>query len=141
VNSSDNHATESYAGLLIECFIPPVIHNGFTFEPHQQNTLVRFENAAPHRMLGFYIRDSGGLKLHLPTVEQTTGVKFEGEKAFFKKPEGLRVLTPDLETVYARTYNCIVVNHLQVGRCSCSKLCYSIFHTSAANDTSSRTPL
>ncbi len=71
----------------------------------------------PHRLVGFYIRDFGGLKVHLPTLEASLGLKFEGDKAWVK--EGHSVLTDDLESVYARSYHTIVHNHFQVRGVRC----------------------
>jgi siderophore synthetase component len=110
-----------------------MMKDGFAFEAHPQNTLARFSAEYPHNLIGFYIRDFGGLKVHLPTLEQNSGHKFEGDEEWVKSDHS--VLSHDLESVYARMYHTIVHNHLQVrfcfaNRCIHTELCAIATHES-----------
>ncbi|KAJ1652545.1 hypothetical protein IWQ61_007142 [Dispira simplex] len=65
-----------YATLLLKAFLPPIIHNGFTFESHQQNVMMRYDTHTG-QIKGFMVRDFGGIKVHQPTLQRTTGLLME----------------------------------------------------------------
>lgn len=56
--------------------------------------------------MGFVIRDLGGLRIHPPTLRQSTGVDFE----FLP---GHCVVTKTLEETWPKLYHTLVHNHLQ----------------------------
>ncbi|KAJ1665952.1 hypothetical protein IW140_002878 [Coemansia sp. RSA 1813] len=62
----------TYVRLLFAAFLPPILAHGFAFEAHQQNTLVRVD-VASGRVLGFVIRDFGGVMVHPETFRRSTG--------------------------------------------------------------------
>ena len=88
------------------------VRSRFAFEAHPQNTVARFSATSPHELVGFYVRDFGGLKVHMPTLEESTGVKYENDLEFVKL--GHSVLSSEVSDVYTRMYHTIVHNHLQV---------------------------
>ena len=83
-----------------------MLENGVAFEAHPQNTLARFSLTAPHRLLGFIIRDFGGLRIHPPTLLASTGVSLD-------VAPGHSIITDTLDDVYTRMYHTMIHNHLQ----------------------------
>ncbi|KAJ2161472.1 hypothetical protein GGF46_001411 [Coemansia sp. RSA 552] len=63
---------KSYADMLFDAFLPPIINHGFAFEAHPQNSLLRID-AATGNIRGFIVRDFGGVKVHRETFKQSTG--------------------------------------------------------------------
>ncbi|KAJ1927135.1 hypothetical protein IWQ60_003186 [Tieghemiomyces parasiticus] len=63
---------DRYVTLYLRAFLPPVVRHGFTFEAHQQNVLVRYSPEQAGRVVGFVVRDFGGIKVHQPTLMATT---------------------------------------------------------------------
>ncbi|KAJ3920117.1 IucC family-domain-containing protein [Lentinula edodes] len=114
----------SYTTLLFRAFLPPAIHHGVAFEAHPQNCLARFD-VATGELLGFVIRDFGGIRVHEATLisslssssssdsesEDPNGklTQFESEIAL----AGHSILAPSLEEVYTRLYHTLIHNHLQ----------------------------
>ncbi|KAI9461553.1 IucC family-domain-containing protein [Lactarius psammicola] len=96
---------DEYARLLVAAVVPPLLHNGVAFEAHPQNTLLRLSRAslAP---LGFVLRDLGGLRVHPPTLQTSTGCQF----AFLP---GHCVVTSTREEAAQKLYHTLVHNHLQ----------------------------
>lgn len=75
------------------------------FEAHAQNVLARF-NLATGELRGFVIRDLGGLRIHPPTLRESTGVDFQ----FLP---GHCVATKTLEEIFPKFYHTFVHNHMQ----------------------------
>lgn len=94
-----------FVRVFFEAFLPSVIHNGVAFECHPQNCVARFD-IDTQTLLGFIIRDFGGLKVHAETLLATTGVELDVHP-------GHSILSPDLDDVYARMYHTVIHNHLQ----------------------------
>jgi len=81
------------------------MYNGVAFEAHAHNTLVRFD-LRTREVLGFVIRDLGGLRIHPATLNGSLGTNFE----FL---EGHCVTTSSVEAAYPKFYHTFVHNHLQ----------------------------
>lgn len=83
--------------------------DGVGFEAHPQNTLVRFSlNTKPPRILGFVIRDFGGIRVHPETLRESTGI----EPASYAMP-GHSIIANTIEDVYVRMYHTVFHNHFQ----------------------------
>ncbi|KAL0579987.1 hypothetical protein V5O48_001990 [Marasmius crinis-equi] len=96
---------EQYIQIICEAFIPPLVHNGVAFEAHAQNVLARFDTTSGE-LLGFVVRDFGGLGIHPETLRASTGVDFE----FL--PDHC-VVEKTLEDAYPKLYHALIHNHLQ----------------------------
>ncbi|KAF5345677.1 hypothetical protein D9758_013059 [Tetrapyrgos nigripes] len=96
---------DRYIRLALEALLPPLIHNGVAFEAHGQNALARFDSKT-RQLLGFIVRDFGGVHIHPPTMKSSTEVDFE----FL---EGHCVVTPCIEEVYDTFYYTVIHSHLQ----------------------------
>lgn len=94
-----------FVRLFFEAFLPSVLENGVAFECHPQNTVARFD-LKTQELLGFVIRDFGGLRVHIDTLKATTGVELD----FL---EGHSIIANDLDDVYTRIYHSAIHNHLQ----------------------------
>ncbi|KAA1467571.1 hypothetical protein DENSPDRAFT_769364 [Dentipellis sp. KUC8613] len=95
---------DEYARLLIDAVLPPMLHNGLAFEAHPQNTLLRVSRSTG-KLLGFVLRDLGGLRVHPPTLRSSTGVEFE----FL--PDHC-VVTASLQEASKKLYHTLIHNHL-----------------------------
>lgn len=58
---------DHYCRIVIHAFLDLFLIYGIALEGHQQNTITVFENDQPHHMI---VRDLGGLRVHLPTLQQ-----------------------------------------------------------------------
>ncbi|KAJ3720377.1 IucC family-domain-containing protein [Lentinula raphanica] len=96
---------DEFVNVFFKAFLPSVLHNGVAFEAHPQNCLARFD-LATKRILGFVIRDFGGIRVHPLTLLATTGVELDAVS-------GHSIIAPDLDDVYARMYHTVIHNHLQ----------------------------
>ncbi|KAJ6570144.1 IucC family-domain-containing protein [Mycena vulgaris] len=96
---------DNYLRLACDALIPPTLHNGVVFEAHAQNCLLRFD-VATGALLGFVVRDLGGLRIHAPTLNASLGTDFE----FLP---GHCVVTSTLEETYPKFYHTLIHNHLQ----------------------------
>ncbi|KAF8899908.1 IucC family-domain-containing protein [Gymnopilus junonius] len=96
---------DTYIRIACEAFLPALIKNGVAFEAHAQNVLARFD-IATGELLGFVLRDLGGLRIHPPTLRQSTGVDFQ----FLR---GHCVATDTLEETFPKFYHTFVHNHIQ----------------------------
>lgn len=85
--------------------IPPLLYNGVAFEAHAQNMVARFDMTTG-KLLGFIVRDLGGLRIHPETLAKSTGVEFP----FLP---GHCVVTGSQEETYPKFYHTLVHNHLQ----------------------------
>ncbi|KAF7327460.1 C2 domain-containing protein [Mycena kentingensis (nom. inval.)] len=96
---------DNYLRLACDAFIPPVLHDAVIFEAHAQNCQLRY-NSTTGELLGFIVRDLGGLRVHQQTMNESLGTDFE----FLP---GHCVLTQTLEETYPKLYHTLVHNHLQ----------------------------
>ncbi|KAF7375204.1 hypothetical protein MSAN_00407000 [Mycena sanguinolenta] len=96
---------DRFVKLFFEAFLPPVLHNGVGFECHPQNCVARFD-LKTKALLGFIIRDFGGLRVHRQSLRASTGVELD----FL---EGHSIIAEDPDDVYARMYHTVIHNHLQ----------------------------
>ncbi|KAL0573574.1 hypothetical protein V5O48_008388 [Marasmius crinis-equi] len=96
---------DRYIRIICEALIPPLAYNGVAFEAHAQNLLARFDTTSGE-LLGFVVRDLGGLRVHPETLRASTGVDFQ----FL--PEHC-VVTRTVEDAYPKLYHTLVHNHLQ----------------------------
>ncbi|TFY82934.1 hypothetical protein EWM64_g1073 [Hericium alpestre] len=97
---------DEFVRVYFAAFLPAMLENGVAFEAHPQNTLARFSLEAPHRLLGFIVRDFGGIRVHPPTLLATTGVTLDAAL-------GHSIIADTLDDVYARMYHTMIHNHLQ----------------------------
>jgi siderophore synthetase component len=65
-----------YATLYLKAFLTPAHKYGFAFEAHGQNTLARFDKQTGE-LVGFVIRDFGGLVTHQETLKRTLGEEID----------------------------------------------------------------
>ncbi|KAJ7086117.1 IucC family-domain-containing protein [Mycena belliarum] len=96
---------DKFVKLFFEAFLPPVLHNGVAFECHPQNCVARFD-LKTKELLGFIIRDFGGLRVHRESLRASTGVELD----FL---EGHSIIAKDTDDVYERMYHTMMHNHLQ----------------------------
>ncbi|KAJ3986708.1 IucC family-domain-containing protein [Lentinula detonsa] len=96
---------DHYLRIACQALIPPLIHNGVAFEAHAQNVLARIDTTTG-RLLGFVIRDLGGLRIHPPTLIKSIGTEF----AFL---EGHCIATQTVEEAYPKFYHTFIHNHVQ----------------------------
>ncbi|CAJ0907007.1 16140_t:CDS:2, partial [Entrophospora sp. SA101] len=93
-----------YSNLLFKAFLPTAMHNGFAFEAHPQNVLARF-NSTGDQLLGFVIRDFGGVRFHQETIIKSIGQPID-------VLEGSVTLAKDLQTVYDKLYHTLIMCHI-----------------------------
>jgi siderophore synthetase component len=62
--------------MYLNAFLTPAYKYGFAFEAHGQNTLARFDRATG-QLVGFVIRDFGGVKAHQETLQRTLGEQLD----------------------------------------------------------------
>ncbi|KAG6888931.1 hypothetical protein C0995_004944 [Termitomyces sp. Mi166 len=96
---------DRYIQLACQALLPPLINNGVAFEAHAQNVLARFD-VSTGELIGFVVRDLGGLRVHPETLRLSTGVDF-----YFLP--GHCVATETLEEIYPKFYHTFVHNHIQ----------------------------
>ncbi|GET03085.1 hypothetical protein RCL_jg8271.t1 [Rhizophagus clarus] len=96
---------DRFISILFKVFLPPVFVNGFTFEAHLQNVLARFDSKSGE-LVGFVVRDFGGIRLHQDTLFESIG-----EKADVLKESYTEVKT-SLE-VYDWMYITLIFNNVQ----------------------------
>lgn len=110
-----------FVKLFFEAFLPSVIHNGVAFECHPQNCVARFD-LKTKELLGFIIRDFGGLRVHRESLRASTGVELdflEGHSVRFRvylrawSDCAKQIIAEDADDVYARMYHTVMHNHLQ----------------------------
>ncbi|KAG2182392.1 hypothetical protein INT43_007322 [Umbelopsis isabellina] len=95
---------DRYIKLSLEAFLPPCLHNGVAFEAHGQNTLARFDSKTKE-LIGFTIRDFGGIKGHQETLMKSCGVKFD------VLPDSC-VIAEEIDGVYKLLYHTLIYSHL-----------------------------
>ncbi|KAF7317066.1 C2 domain-containing protein [Mycena chlorophos] len=96
---------DDYLRLVCDAFIPPTLYDGVVFEAHAQNCLLRF-NKKTGELLGFVVRDLGGLRIHPATMNASLGTNFQ----FLP---GHCVVTETVEETYPKFYHTLIHNHLQ----------------------------
>ncbi|KAE9398477.1 hypothetical protein BT96DRAFT_1031422 [Gymnopus androsaceus JB14] len=96
---------DEFVSVFFKAFLPSVLHNGVAFEAHPQNCVARFD-LETKKILGFIIRDFGGIRVHPQTLFASTGVQLD-------VVSGHSIIAPDLDDVYARMYHTVIHNHLQ----------------------------
>lgn len=94
-----------YIRIACEALIPALIQNGVAFEAHAQNVLVRLD-VETGKVRGFVLRDLGGLRIHPPTLRESTGTNFQ----FLPNH---CVATNTLEEIFPKFYHTFVHNHIQ----------------------------
>ncbi|CAG8495223.1 1781_t:CDS:2 [Funneliformis mosseae] len=67
---------DRYVHILFKAFLPAVLVNGFSFESHQQNVLARFDSKSG-QLVGFVVRDYGGIKHHQDTLFASIGERVD----------------------------------------------------------------
>ncbi|KAI0321791.1 IucC family-domain-containing protein [Amylostereum chailletii] len=97
---------DDFVRVFFAAFLPPMLHNGVGFEAHPQNTVARFSLASPPKLLGFIIRDFGGLRVHPETLRASTGVELD-------VAPNHSIIADSMDDVYTRMYHTVVHNHLQ----------------------------
>lgn len=93
-----------YTELACAAFLPPMLKHGFAFEPHGQNTLARF-NKHTRELIGFAIRDLGGVLIHREQFEKTTPFQLD-------ILPGSRTATNDIKAVYIVVFHCLIQNQM-----------------------------
>ncbi|KAI9291782.1 hypothetical protein K502DRAFT_326122 [Neoconidiobolus thromboides FSU 785] len=67
---------KTYCEKYLTAFLTPVIKFGIAWESHLQNTLCRFKKVnEEYQLVGFAIRDFGGIKVHQDTLFDAIGEK------------------------------------------------------------------
>ncbi|CAF0881280.1 unnamed protein product [Adineta ricciae] len=89
-----------YAELACAAFLPPMLKHGFCFEAHGQNTLARFDQHTG-QLIGFAIRDFGGVRIHREQFESTTPFKLD------VLPDSC-IVTDDIMEVYTKVFHCFI---------------------------------
>ncbi|KAF0558613.1 IucC family-domain-containing protein [Gigaspora margarita] len=93
-----------YSWFLFNAFLPPALHNGLSFEAHSQNVLARFDSASG-QLIGFVVRDFGGIKYHQDTLFASTGLRANMLKDNVTDAK-------DLIEVYANLYHTLILCHI-----------------------------
>ncbi|CAI2165170.1 487_t:CDS:2 [Funneliformis geosporum] len=93
-----------YVHILFKAFLPAVLVNGFSFESHLQNVLARFDSKSG-QLVGFVVRDYGGIKHHQDTLFASIG-----ERANVLKDNVTEA--KDLIEVYDLLYHTLILCHV-----------------------------
>lgn len=110
-----------YARLLIAAMVPPMLHNGIAFEAHPQNTLVRIAAPSPidgslhttPRVIGFVIRDLGGIRVHPPTLNASISSSSSDPADSFEFLPGHCIVTSTVQEAAKKLYHTLIHNQLQ----------------------------
>ncbi|EYE97444.1 uncharacterized protein EURHEDRAFT_513335 [Aspergillus ruber CBS 135680] len=94
----------TYATRLFSLVLPPLARYGIGLEAHGQNLVARICRKTGE-VKGFAVRDFGGVRMHVPTLENF-GVNFDG------LPPGGATLTEDLHNVWSKVHHALVQNHV-----------------------------
>ena len=105
VAQSSNWIYHRFVRLFFHAFLPSIIYNGVGFECHGQNCLARFD-LKTKELLGFVIRDFGGIRVHPETLYASTGVELDCLPKH-------SISVPNLDDVHTQTYHSAIHNHLQ----------------------------
>ena len=103
---TDNHCLglRSYTSMLLHLILQPLLKYGIALEAHGQNMLLRVD-IQTQEIVGFAVRDIGGIKIHMPTLRQ------QGYDLKSALP-GNVIETDDLVKVWARTHHAVFQVHL-----------------------------
>ncbi|KAH8887246.1 hypothetical protein GQ53DRAFT_796431 [Thozetella sp. PMI_491] len=93
-----------YTRCFLCAFLPPLVDFGICLEAHQQNVVIRFDKITGS-LCGFAYRDTGGLRMHIPTLK-SRGIELK------TAVPGAVTLTEDLDEIWDRAYHDLLVNHL-----------------------------
>lgn len=88
---------------LFELVLRPLVDHGIGLEGHGQNLVARI-CLQTGKIKGFAVRDFGGVRIHVPTLE-AKGVKFEA------MPPGSATMTDDLHNVWSKVHHSLLQNH------------------------------
>lgn len=97
-----------------------MLHNGLAFEAHPQNTLVRISVRPPSedgpnpsaRVVGFVIRDLGGIRVHPPTLNASIASSSPSSPPFEFLPEHC-IVTSTVQEAAKKLYHTLIHNQLQ----------------------------
>ena len=92
---------DRYVGLLLDAVVPMMRDHGVALEAHGQNTLARYRDGV---LVGFAVRDSGGVRVHRPTL-RASGYTLH-------LAEGSAPDAPNLEEVWSKLHHCVIQHHL-----------------------------
>ncbi|GMF66906.1 unnamed protein product [Aspergillus oryzae] len=84
--------------------LPPLVQYGIGLEGHGQNLVVRVCRQTG-QIKGFAVRDFGGVRMHVPTLNNH-GVKFDS------LPPGGATLTDNLDNVWSKVHHSLLQNHV-----------------------------
>jgi siderophore synthetase component len=93
-----------YSELACAAFLPPMLKHGFCFESHGQNTLARFDRHTG-QLVGFAIRDFGGIRIHRKQFEKTTPFQLD-------ILPGSCIVTDDITEVYTKGFHCLIQSQM-----------------------------
>ncbi|KAL3477387.1 IucC family-domain-containing protein [Aspergillus californicus] len=93
-----------YVSRLFSLILPPLVRYGIGFESHSQNTLVRI-NLKTKQVVGFAVRDFGGIRIHYPTFCQSG-------HDLSAIPEGASTITHDMHAVLAKVHHSLFQVHV-----------------------------
>ncbi|KAI9137622.1 IucC family-domain-containing protein [Paraphysoderma sedebokerense] len=109
---------ECYATHLLNAIIPPLLHCGFAFESHSQNMILRVAPTSSlssdtpsfngYSILGFIVRDFGGVRIHRSTVESNQELGFKLVNVL----NGSCIVTDNIEEVYLKSHHTTIHSHL-----------------------------
>jgi siderophore synthetase component len=94
-----------YTRKLLEATLLPVLDSGICLEAHGQNILVRIEKST-REIVGFVVRDLGGVKCHSPKLRQKGYVLTSALPGSF-------VLTDSEEEAWGIVQHTVIQNHIQ----------------------------
>ncbi|KAG0255170.1 hypothetical protein BGZ95_005851 [Linnemannia exigua] len=99
-----------FVDLAFKAFLVPLIEHGFSFEAHQQNTLVRLpipqpDDNSPIYPCGLIVRDFAGIRVHQETLFKSTGMRVP-------VLPGNPCEVTDLKEAYIRLYHSLIQMHL-----------------------------
>lgn len=89
---------------MFELVLPPLLKYGIGLEAHGQNFVVRICRETG-RINGFAVRDFGGIRLHVPTLE---GVGVD----FHSLPPGGAIMTDNFHEVWSKVHHSLFQNHV-----------------------------
>ncbi|KAK6810722.1 hypothetical protein RU639_013573 [Aspergillus parasiticus] len=95
---------QRYITVLFSLVLPPLIKYGIGLEGHGQNLVVRVCRQTGE-IKGFAVRDFGGVRMHVPTLNNH-GVKFDS------LPPGGATLTDNLDNVWSKVHHSLLQNHV-----------------------------
>ncbi|KAK6829130.1 hypothetical protein RU639_003328 [Aspergillus parasiticus] len=95
---------QRYITVLFSLVLRPLVQYGIGLEGHGQNLVVRVCRQTG-QIKGFAVRDFGGVRMHVPTLNNH-GVKFDS------LPRGGATLTDNLDNVWSKVHHSLLQNHV-----------------------------